>query len=162
MFERLKLFWRTQKPKAIVLFTAIGLALTSFSSVTIYALLNPAQQQVWLFYLIVVSAWTSFFGVFWALYGIWKYHFEIDRAKREIYSRLGGDLIEKIGKVLGKANQRFMKLKPKQQGALIRLLEQGIDYGFAKVEEISTRPPGFNPPKGLKLKKRRKEEKEAE
>ena len=106
--------------------------------------------------LLVISADTSFLALYYAIYAIWHYDAMIDKAKEEVKARVGLGMIGRLGDVLEKANRRFMDLKPKQRENLIRLLERGMDYGFAKAEEISTRPPGFTPPQGLKLKKRKK------
>ncbi len=68
----------------IVLITILGLVILSVFSVWLYANLGAQTQAVWLFYLIVVSAWTSFFGVAWALYGIYKFYSEVDKAKEQL------------------------------------------------------------------------------
>ena len=106
--------------------------------------------------LLVISADTSFLALYYAIYAIWHYDAMIDRAKEEVKARVGSGVMGKLGNVLEKADRRFMELNPKQREKLIRLLDRGIDYGFAKLEEIGTRPPGFNPPKGLKVKRKRK------
>ena len=78
--------------------------------------------------------------------------------KGEIVSEGGlGVSLPKIKLMLRNGEELYESLNLKQRGALMRLLNSVVDYGFAKVEEIHTRPPGFNPPKGFKLRRRKKQ-----
>ena len=105
--------------------------------------------------LLVISADTSFLALYYAVYAIWRYDAVIDAAKEEIDRRLGRTFIGELAKVVERAERRYEELNPKQREKLIRLLGRGIDYGFAKLEEIHTRPPGLNPPKRFKLRRKK-------
>jgi hypothetical protein len=74
----------------IIALTVGGMLLLSIFSCVLYGLLDTETKMVWLFWLIVVSAWTSFFGVLWSLYGVYKFdHIARDTGKRlEKYENL--------------------------------------------------------------------------
>ena len=82
--------------KKFALLSGAGVLGTSFSSVVWYAAMAPSSQAILLFYLVVISAWTSFFGLFGALYSVYKIDNEMSKIDRFLrsYGLLGSE--EKI------------------------------------------------------------------
>lgn len=82
--------------KKFALFSGAGVLGTSISSVAWYATISPNAQVILLFYLVVISAWTSFFGLFGALYSVYKIDDEMSKIDTFLrsYGLLGSE--EKI------------------------------------------------------------------
>jgi hypothetical protein len=114
--------WR----KFIVLITALGIAVLSIASVWVYALLGAEAKMVWLFYLIVVSAWTSFFGVLWALYSVWKFHKVIDETRAEIDAKLKGHF-SPFYELYVRLRDRYDSLPEEKRRIMASKIERMID-----------------------------------
>lgn len=137
-----------EKYKKVIVITAVGLAVATVVSVTLYSFLNPAQQSILLFYLIVISAWTSFAGVAWALYLVWVYQLSIHKAKEEIDKRLGGNFAGGLIKVFEHAQKQFSELTPQQRERILNLADKMINALFEKMrtfEEAPAAPPPVPP-----------------
>jgi len=135
--------------KKIVLLTGMFLVLISVLSISLYPVLPEPLQRSFFFYLLVVSAWTSLAGCYWALYSVWKFYKIVEQTREEVEHKLGLDTIRAITPVLRRAEERFDALTPEQKTQLIGLLNRGIDLAFSKLEGLVEKPP-IEPPKGLR------------
>lgn len=82
--------------KKFAIMSGAGVVGTSLGSVAWYATMSAGTQAVLLFYLVVISAWTSFFGLFGALYSVYKIDDEMSKIDKFLrsYGLLGSE--EKI------------------------------------------------------------------
>lgn len=82
--------------KKFTILSGAGVMGTSLGSVAWYAMMSTGTQAVLLFYLVVISAWTSFFGLFGALYSVYKIDDEMSKIDKFLrsYGLLGSE--EKI------------------------------------------------------------------
>lgn len=113
----------------IILVTVAGLITLSWFSCWLYATLSAETQMIWLFYLIVVSAWTSFFGVAWALYGIWKFDTEVEKAKKQLNP---DQLIADLKKEWDEIKPFFVWLKENRES--FKRIIAGVDRLVGKFE----------------------------
>jgi hypothetical protein len=135
-----------EKHKKVVVITAVGLVVATVISIAIYGFLAPTTQNILLFYLIVISAWTSFAGVAWALYLVWVYQLSIHKAKAEIDKRLGGPgFAGGIAKTLEHAQKRFSELTPEQRERILNWADKMIDMLFEKVHTLGETAPTTPP-----------------
>lgn len=135
-----------EKHQKVVVGTAVGLVVATLISVILYGFLDLATQNILLFYLIVISAWTSFAGVAWALYLVWVYQLSIHKAKEEIDKRLGGGFAGGLASVLEHAQRRFNELTPAQRERILKLADKMIDTLFEKLHKIEETPLAPPPP----------------
>ena len=128
------------KRERIVGVTVLFLVVISILSITVYPRLPQTAQTTFFFYLLVVSAWTSLAGCFWALYSVAKFYGELDKAKKEVYSRLGADFVGRLADLIRHAEERFKRLTPSEQEKLMSLALRGIDLAFNRLEHL-VKPP---------------------
>lgn len=138
-----------EKRKKIVLLTVMFLAAISVLSIMVYPTLPPPFQTSFFFYLLVVSAWTSLAGCYWALYSVWKFYAELNRAKEEVYRRLGVPFVSRLVEVGQRLDARFAKLSPEQRERIINIISQTANAGFDRINELAN----MSKPKRKKVRK---------
>ena len=148
-----------ERSRQIVISTVVGLSVATVVSVIIYTLLPSNLQNILIFALIVISAWTSFGGIYWSLYTVYNFYREIERTKREMEARLGSNMVRRLGELAVKVYKHLSDLTPEQREKLIGLIESGIEFAFLNLKRLTKKPPRVvieTYPVGKTLKRRGK------
>lgn len=83
---------------------------------------------------------TSIAACYYALYGIWHSYILIDKAKEEIYSRLGVPFIKGLIEFGRKVDKRWGKISPEQQASILSKTEMIVDRLFSSLGKDGPKP----------------------
>lgn len=84
--------------------------------------------------MLAISSITSFFGVYYALYLVWKYHRVVDDAKQEIDRKLR-DRYGVLFDLLRRLDEKFEALPPERKERILRRGEEMVDRLLERMSE---------------------------
>lgn len=130
-----------QKHKQIVVFTACGIGFLTVLSIILYPFLKQDAQTYALFALVVLGGWTSLFGVYWALYGVYKFYqakIDAERQIEQIKASLP-QVIEPVWVQIQGFVNWYESLSQDRKEDIKRGLQVAFDILEAKIKKISQR-----------------------
>lgn len=129
-----------KREQQIVWGTALALVLTTALSLVGYSTFPALQPQI-LFLLIVFSAWTSVLALYWALYGVYHFYSEVDKAKTRVKEAVNA-VPEVTGTVLGhlmEFESWWNKLPYEKRDSMAKSLNMVLDLLWAKIKQLEKR-----------------------
>lgn len=127
----------------------LGLVLSlSVISIIVYSILPPPTQDRLLFFLIVLSGWTSGAGLAVSLWVFNSYEENIDQPLDDLTDKTG-TLVEDLNEgfledmidTLIRAEKRFANLPKEKQERVVRMVDKYSDAFLNRIEEMPDEKP---------------------